>query len=216
MPCTLNREYLFIHIPKTGGTSVEVAMGMHGPWQIENQNLLYGLIKDQCLLSKGWLSAFLQHLTLQDLYQAWGSELAGAVSFSVVRNPWARFASIFTNIDTHLKQTASSNGIELEGLDFSGFVRATADLSHAHLRPQRDYLINSSGLIAVENILRTNRLEQDFSEFCSKYNLSSRLPWVNKSSSSIPFEHHYSARTWSEIGDRYSMDVDLWESINNF
>ena len=56
----------------------------------------------------------------------------------------------------------------------------------------------------------------DFSEFCSKYNLSIRLPWVNKSSSSIPFEHHYTARTWSEIGDRYSMDVDLWESINNF
>lgn len=214
MPCTPDRRLLLIHIPKTGGTSLEQALGMHGPWDHENQQILYGEIKDPTLLARGWCSAFLQHLTWQELQQCWAAELADAVSLAAVRNPWARFASVFTNTDTHLKLMAKNQGVELEGLNFSAFVEATEALEHAHLRPQRDYLVDGADVLTVPNLLRTEVLGQDFEQFCFQHGIKAQLPWANRSCQLIPYEQHYCPSSWQRIGERYSADVALWELLN--
>jgi len=164
--------------------------------------------------ARGWCSAFLQHLTWQELQQCWAAELADAVSLAAVRNPWARFASVFTNTDTHLKLMAKHQGVELEGLSFSAFVEATEDLEHAHLRAQRDYLVDEADVLIVPNLLRAEVLGQDFDNFCVQHGIKAELPWANRSCELIPYEQHYCPSSWQRIGERYSADVALWEELN--
>jgi len=206
MPCTPDHSLLFIHIPKTGGSSIEQALGIFGSWQLENQEILFGLIQSAELLAYGWGSAFLQHLSLRELQQHW--DFSRAERFATVRNPWARFASVYTNTDTHLKEVARLQGLELEGLSFEEFVDATERLEHAHLRPQFDYLVGADGELAVINLLRTEQLNVDFQHLCKRLGLQVELPWANRSNRSKPFEEFYSPASWQRIGERYAVDVE--------
>ncbi|NBP99072.1 MAG: hypothetical protein EBU51_05855 [Synechococcaceae bacterium WB6_3A_227] len=207
MPCTPDRSLLFIHIPKTGGSSIEQALGIYGPWQLENQEILFGLIQSEELLAHGWGSAFLQHLSWRELQHQW--DFSAAKRFAAVRNPWARFASVYTNTDSHLKEVARLQGLELEGISFEEFVDATEQLEHAHLRPQLDYLVGADGELAVNNLLRTEQLNANFQQLCKQLGLELELPWVHRSSPrSQPFEDLYSPASWQRIGERYAMDVE--------
>jgi hypothetical protein len=205
MPCTADRSLLFIHIPKTGGTSIEQALGLFGPWQEENQRLLFGLIQSPELLAHGWGSDFLQHLSWREIQQQW--EFRGALRFAVVRNPWARFASVFTNTDTNLKQVASQQGINLEGLGFEAFVEATEVLEHAHLRPQLSYIGDGAGALAVDALLHTEHLNQEFAAFAAAHGLVAELPWLNRSAEPGAYKRLYTPASWRRIGERYGQDV---------
>ena len=207
MPCTPDRRLLFIHIPKTGGTSVEQALGLFGDWQLEDQTRLFGLVQSPQLLAHGWGSAFLQHLSWSEIHQHW--DFSQALCFAVVRNPWARFASVYTNTDPHLLQTARGRGLELQGLSFEAFVDATEGLQHAHLRPQREYLCTATGAVAVPQLLRTETLSQDYAALAAAHGLPGPLPWHNRSAAPRRLEQLYDRRTWQRIGERYAADVAL-------
>jgi len=205
MPCTADRSLLFIHIPKTGGTSIEQALGLFGPWQEENQQLLFGFIRSPELLTHGWGSPFLQHLSWREIQQQW--DFRSALRFAVVRNPWARFASVFTNTDTHLKQVASQRGLNLENLGFEAFVEATEGLEHAHLRPQLSYICDGAGELAVDTLLHTEDLHQEFTAFAAAHGLVAALPWLNRSAEPGAYRRLYTPASWQRIGERYSQDV---------
>lgn len=205
MPCTPDRRLLFLHIPKTGGTSIERALGLFGDWRLEDQCRLFGLIQSPDLLAHGWGSAFLQHLSWLEIQQHW--DFTTASCFAVVRNPWARFASVYTNTDPHLLETARQRGIELEGLSFGAFVDATEGLSHAHLRPQLNYLCDGSGELVVEALLRTETLAQDYADFAAAHQLPQQLPWANRSASPGRLAELYDRESWQRIAERYQDDV---------
>ena len=178
MPCNADKSILFIHIPKTGGTSIEKALDYFGPWEVENQKRLFGLIKSPVLLSYNWKSAFLQHLTFSEINQHW--DFSSALVFSVVRNPWARFASIFNNIDTHLKDHAYDLGLKIDKFDFEQFIVATEGIEHVHLQNQISFLKNDKGELAINEILHTENLSAEFSKFSDNNKLLVKLPWLNK------------------------------------
>lgn len=208
MPCTPDRSLLFIHIPKTGGSSIENAFGFYGPWEQENQEILFGLISSPELISYKWGSAFLQHLTWQEIKQNW--DFSSALRFAAVRNPWARFASVYTNTDTHLKETAMAAGINLDNLTFDQFVDATDGLIHAHLRPQLEHITINN---AVDNsiiILHTEDLEKEFKQLCDQLGQQHHLAWHHTSSKKLPFKQLYSPTSWRRIADRYAMDIDFF------
>src|SRR5438477_12475659 len=84
MPVDHNRKLLFIHIPKTGGTTVLTLLGL---WKKERSANLGTLFGD-------WGSFDLQHLTLFQAEQFLTcSEFASYFKFAFVRNPWDRAVS---------------------------------------------------------------------------------------------------------------------------
>ena len=94
------------------------------------------------------------------------------------------------------------------------FVEVTEDLEHAHLRAQRDYLVDEADVLIVPNLLRAEVLGQDFDNFCVQHGIKAELPWANRSCELIPYEQHYCPSSWQRIGERYSADVALWEELN--
>ena len=69
MPFDRPRKLVFLHIPKTAGSSIEQALGLFGPWQNENLDTGFGLIQSRDLLARNLSSNFLQHLRLTELEQ---------------------------------------------------------------------------------------------------------------------------------------------------
>ena len=141
MPIDRARKLLFVHIPKTAGTSVEDLLGLRGPWQQENINTCFGLIQSLTLLEKGFTSHFLQHLTIVELSRLLGSDLQGCISFAVVRDPWTRLISSFRRKDPDLcNLIRSSCGRDANEFDLEAYIELAGWLDHSHLRPQHRFL----------------------------------------------------------------------------
>ena len=160
MPIDRARKLLFVHIPKTAGTSVEELLGLRGPWQKENINTCFGLIQSLPLLKEGFRSNFLQHLTLAELSRLLGSDLQGCTPFAVVRDPWTRLISSFRRKDPDLCNLIySSCGRDANEFDLAAYIELASCLDHAHLRPQYRFL-TFSGSDRIDPRIHIFRQEQ--------------------------------------------------------
>ena len=84
MPVDHDRRLLFIHIPKTGGTTILTLLGL---WKKERSPELRTLFGD-------FGSLDLQHLTLRQAEQfLTAAEFSSYFRFAFVRNPWDRAVS---------------------------------------------------------------------------------------------------------------------------
>jgi len=104
MPFDRQRRLVFLHVPKTAGTSIEQALGLYGPWDQENLATGFGLIQSRDILARNLSSNFLQHLSLNELESLFPDALTEAQLFTVVRDPWARLLSSFRNPDPDLAE----------------------------------------------------------------------------------------------------------------
>ena len=168
---------LFIHVPKTGGTAIETALGLRGDWQVEDRSTLFGQISSPDLLALELGSGFLTHLTLAEARQVLGG-IGPLTSFSVVRNPWDRLVSTYHRIDKHMLWQARDDGIELSGLSFAEFVPRLLGVVHAHTVPQARY-VTVDGRIAVDRLGRYETLAADFASIAAEFGIVATLPSVN-------------------------------------
>ena len=146
MPFDRQRRMVYLHIPKTAGTSVEKAIGLYGVWNEECLNSGFGLIQSRDLLAKNLSSNFLQHLTLMELRALFPDVLKNAQLFTVVRDPWRRLLSSFQNPDPDLcNYYKFRTHRELSDLSLAEYIDVARWLPHPHLRPQIDYLISKPG-----------------------------------------------------------------------
>ena len=212
MPISHTHQCIFIHIPKTGGTSLETALDLFHDWRVENRAVLFGKIQSPELLEKGWLSRYLQHLSIREVETLVAAEvLADYLSFSWVRNPWGRMVSIYCNQDPDMLQKALDEGIPLKGLSFPDFLDASQDFQHVHLLDQASFILNPQGAVAVDFIGRFESFAADFVRLCEclQMPLSLNLPHRNASAHK-PYREYYSDKTRAQVARRYCRDMDLF------
>lgn len=210
MPISHRYKCIFVHIPKTGGTSIERALGVFGDWRSENRELMFGLVASESIRRRGFLSAFLQHLTLPQILELAPPEtVRGYVSFAVVRNPWDRLVSTFANPDPHLTAAAQRAGIDLEGLGFPAFVQAVAPFEHIHLLPQNEFICDRRGRLLVDRVLRFESLEDDFAELRRTLSVASVLGHHNRSTRR-PYQAYYDRASRAAVARKYRRDVELF------
>ena len=167
MPVSHELRCLFLHVPRTGGTSIEAALGMGGDLDVEDEDRLFGRIRSEKYRALGLGSDFFQHLTLREV-QSLGSTSRSRdyFSFAVVRNPWDRAVSVYARL------VAGKAGVLAErlgvndpsGLSFEAFLELAEGCAHPHLTPQVDYLVDASGKIAVDLVGRFEALGESFDE----------------------------------------------------
>jgi len=171
------REYncLFVHIPKTGGQSVEQFFmdRLRLDWDTDRDVLLLQANHDH---SRG--TEKLAHLSAAEyLDGAYLSavEFSGFFKFSFVRNPWDRILSEYRyrNYFHH----RSFRDFVLNKLPQPGW-----DDQYRHVMPQYDMLHDREGNLLVDFIGRFETLQADFDTVCERLGISdSSLPHRNKS-----------------------------------
>lgn len=210
MPVSHTHRCVFVHIPKTGGTSIETALGMFHRWQDENTDAMFGLVQSPALKQHGWTSDFLQHLSYTELASVVPvATLRGYFSFAWVRNPWERLVSVYSNTDPNLLQRAAALGVQLKGLKFADFVAATADIAHVHLQPQHGFIFDAQGRQQVDFVGRFEHFAQDFATVAQRLGLTLALPHRNASQHAA-YRELYDSHTRQVVAQRYGADIEQW------
>ena len=189
MPFDRQRRLVFLHVPKTAGTSIEQALGLYGPWDQENLATGFGLIQSRDILARNLSSNFLQHLSLNELESLFPDALAEAQLFTVVRDPWARLLSSFRNPDPDLANYFRfRTHRDFNELSLAEYIDVARWLPHPHLRPQLDLLTRSGSTdpdprLSIFRQEQLPRLEQWLSQQCAE---AIQLPHQNAARRPLP------------------------------
>lgn len=159
MPVDRQAKLIFVHIPKTAGTSIEVALNIFGDWRNENLFNLFGQITSPRLLRKNFSSNFLQHLQLHEIQRLLGAEFAEYEIFTVVRDPWTRFLSSFRRKDPDLcSYVRWRSSCELEDLSLFDYFKIVRWARHPHLNSQLSFFRPASTSLTVKDVLKKVRI----------------------------------------------------------
>ena len=147
----------FIHIPKTAGTSLELALGLNLDSAIENTFVCFGKISSPSLMSLGLSSEFLQHLQLAEIERLHPRFVRESWVFTVVRDPWTRFLSSYRRKDRAMADFARwHHGIDLYSLRLEQYVELAESHDLLHLRSQSSFLRGSKEV----HVFRYEQLDQ--------------------------------------------------------
>jgi chondroitin 4-sulfotransferase 11 len=198
---------IFVHIPRTGGTSIELALGMHGDWRVENTESMFGMIASPQIKRHVASTAFLQHTTAIELSGLLPGEFQNYFRFAFVRNPWDRLVSVYSRMDPHMQATAEKVGLALAGTSFHEFIKRTENFQHVHLDPQEGFVFDHAGYCLVDFVGRYERLVEDFATICSRLGKNIELPHCNVSTRNA-YRQYYNNATRKIVERRYGEDIE--------
>jgi len=171
---------VFIHIPKTGGISVDKVLG------------------------KNWKS----HHTVKDYRRANPVKFEQFFKFAFVRNPWDRVVSAYHFIEGGMGMPETRRRM-LVG-SFDQFVsEALVDcVDILYLRPQHEF-VAEGGVNLLDFTGRFERLREDFSIVAGVLGLNPNLPHEN-ASRRREWQSYYTQETYNIVGEIYRADIDLF------
>jgi len=209
MPVSHELKCVFVHIPRTGGTSIERALGFFHDWKIESRTAMFGLIQSADLLEKVSVSNFLQHATAQEVWTILPPRCADYFSFAFVRNPWDRMVSIFCRKDPNLVVSAAQAGIDLTSLSFEQFLNIVRTVNHVHLMPQAKFILDVRGSCLVDFVGRFERLEEDFMTIADRLHIAVKLERYNRSVHK-DYREYYSGQSRQLVAQLYREDIEAF------
>jgi hypothetical protein len=176
---------IFIHIPKTAGSSVAEA--------------LFNMPS--------------RHVTYTEYLRASPRKFRTYFKFAFVRNPWDRLVSTWFFLrkgGMNEPDRAWSEKRLSAYVDFDSFVREGLGrpevLSWVHFRPQADFILAPDGTVMVDFVGRYERLAEDFSIIARRLGTEALLPTHN-SSDHAPFASYYTPESASIVARVYARDV---------
>lgn len=172
---SLQKRFLFVHIPKTAGNSIQSALRDY------SEDQLIALRKEQDGIERFGLRNpnynIKKHSTLAEYRDAIGDERFRALyKFTCVRNPWDRMVSYYF--------TPTQAPEKLDRKKFRGIISKALPVAD-YLRLDRS---EADPFSNIDFIMRFEKLADDFHTVCGNLSISpGTLPRYNRSS-----REHYS------------------------
>jgi hypothetical protein len=193
----ISREYqaVFVHIPRTGGTTIEKLLGIHREWPEMDLEVFHGRFDqgdDYCQL---------QHLSYPEMEAlADISHTHPYFKFSMVRNPWDRLVSeyFWQNLQ--------------DSLPFPSFVDRTYRIvtereritgAYCHFRPQVEFVTDD-----LDWILRFEEFPAELERLCARLGIQlDRIPRFGATPHEA-YPHYYDANTEEMVAHIYQADIE--------
>ncbi|HWB19520.1 MAG TPA: sulfotransferase family 2 domain-containing protein [Phycisphaerales bacterium] len=201
------RKFIFIHVPKAAGTSVQGALNSLGsqPSRCLANRLMIGAgLKATKWKPTGW-QRFGEHATAKHVRSCLGrAQYEMYFTAAFVRNPWDWLVSRY-HYDL---QTPTLR--RHERVKQLGSLAAFAEYEAAKGSSQHRFVANAQGRVIVNFVGRFERLEEDFDRLCEKLNVDVRLPKLN-ASNHRPYQAHYNGATRRLVERLFAQDVAMFE-----
>lgn len=203
-------QFLFVHIAKTGGTSVRAALA---PllWRDPIFWLTIPCRRLSHLTGHRSVTKFPRHAKVvaakEMLPQAIFDRL---YKFAFVRNPWDLQVSSYHHIRRERPHLIA------HVKDFAEFVRFKLDPARPYqyhldtsIELQSDYLKDLSGTIVVDFIGRYERLQEDFDQVCERIGVSKKLlPHKRQAKGRDDYRKYYDDETAELVARHFKPDIE--------
>jgi|SaaInlV_165m_DNA_1040744.scaffolds.fasta_scaffold49160_2 hypothetical protein len=189
------KNFLFIHIPKTGGNAVQKVLMPYCDDQIYRKGYQDGKLNDFEIKNElgicrkhEWIGAYINN---SHLIKGGFDEY---FKFTVVRNPWERMVSWYCWRHPSLSQH----------LDLDHFRTHCLNLSHPSMLEYISYDQN----IRVDHIIRYENLESEFRQTCAQLNIPFN-GWEHTNASKHPhYSQFYTPADRDFVEEKYKNDID--------
>ncbi len=177
---------IFVHIPKTAGTSIAHALFNMEP----------------------------RHIPCTEYEKVDPEKFRRYFKFAFVRNPWDRLFSAYhylrrggmNNNDRAWAETYLAPYQSFEQFVHE-WVSETNIGSWKHFRPQLDFITDAKGHMAMDYLGRMERLDADFETICQKIGLSVVLPRLNEGEEKGHYSKAYSREMIDIVAKAYAKDI---------
>lgn len=229
---------LYIHIPKTGGTSITKVLSPCLSSVITEQHPVY---RKNPKYNKDYAKVINFKISRAEHFKSviGGTPFEKMWKVAIVRNPWDRYVSNWKWL-TRKESTYPRRGWKSRGwsgedgqISFEDFVKQMSwcyteqpnlhGYQHDkwHIRNQVEHISNREGEIIIDHVGKFEKLNEEFSLICEKSGLALELPHLNRVGhySGEPKEHekvsvHYSTYYTPELIDivasRCKADIELF------
>ena len=186
-------KFIFIHIPKTAGDSIEREFGA---WKLKN--------KEKCLVGMHKiLNKPIHHFTIDELkkHDLISNNSFDYFKFCFVRNPYSRIVSAWKYLKKQSWTKVS------EDMSLKKFILQFQN--YCHVRPQYNWT-HTNEMKVVDFIGRFENLQQDFDFVCNKIGIPQReLPHKNKTKHKH-YTEYYDDETRRIVAEKYSKDIEFF------
>lgn len=194
-------KLIFIHIPKTGGSSIA------------------------CPGYKGVLLPYLgetdivrgSHPSAGDLKKKFPDEWNNYFKFAVVRNPWERLVSSYFYFLGKIvgkdfdKKVETELGKKIAAFkNFHAFCRNLNQLPlDAHFSSQLDFITDEDENVIMDKVCRLEKINEDFAAVCSEVGLPNISLPVKRRTRHAHYSHYYTAEAIENVRRHYARDIDI-------
>ena len=206
-----SKQFLFVHIAKTGGTSFRAALSKYR-WGHRYSVPQFICNKMSQLTEHKIGSRFPRHSRIiaakEMLPEAYFNQL---FKFAVVRNPWDLQVSSYHHIKRERPAVMQGNN------DFESFMKWKFDDSRPYqyhlntsLQLQTDYLIDLHGQLLTDFIGRYEQLDSDFEYICNRLALTNiALPHRRKANNRDDYRRYYNSALIDLVSTHFEKDIAL-------
>jgi hypothetical protein len=199
------RGFIFIHIPKTAGNSVQEALLPFSDDAKTTTRHQDGIdrfgIQGPITVKK--------HAKLSDYETRLGTEaLARYVKVSVIRNPWERALSSYFSPHRWMERRGDVFVPRQPEWDEARFLELLADME-----PQSSFLKTRDGTLRIDRLMRFENIAEDFRATCAALNLPVTLTLRHRNPAWSGFDRRHFYRTphlVEAVARVMAEDIERW------
>ena len=200
---SLKNRFIFIHIPKTAGTSLALLWKQKGyiaaqewkNWYLKNDHISAARLKSR-IDDEDVLSGY----RWQDFYK-----------FSIVRNPFDLLISYWQYKRRSPSQIHHSESMAMDFNDFVFYLLENCDDPTANpiRNGQFSWLEDLNQNLLVDKVIRLDDLTHDYKNICKKIGIEFQLPAVLNATAGPFYNHHEYYNSESRVLVERIFETDL-------
>ncbi|WP_282094798.1 sulfotransferase family 2 domain-containing protein [Epibacterium ulvae] len=217
MILSTGRSYLFIHIPKTGGTAMSLALEARAM----ADDLMLGDTpkakkRRRRLQGRKTAGRLWKHSALTDLEGLLPQDVMRSLfTFTMVRNPWDRVLSYYSWLRS---QRFDHPAVVLaQGCSFEDFICHPQTMQSFQRSPARSYVLNTAGEERCNLFIRLEHFKEDAQPLFTHLGFSFDLQKANESQRERDWRLSYSDKSAEIVAQCCAEDIERFEySFNDF
>ncbi len=197
---SIKNKFIFIHIPKTAGNSIQNILRDYSEDSIVCRAAHQDGVERFEIESKQFGTT--KHSTLNDYKNTLPSDFyADSFKFTCVRNPWDRMISFYFSPHRAVDQWNRNDFIKFihEIPPALNYLKLPDDSDPKEILGHIDYFINF------------NQLDADFRNVCDRIGISSKLLPVRNKAKKKHYSDYYDEELINIVGDLFSDEIALFD-----
>lgn len=191
-------NFIFIHIPKCGGTSIEEALGVN-----YHKNIGFDFENKY----KKDIKYHPKHFKLKHYEELLGSNVNNYFKFTLIRNPWERMVSnyLFDISSPEIMMLGKTTYEEKKEITFEEFLNLVFFSGIETF--VYDY---QSWYNGVDYVCKLENIQSDFSYVCGRLGIDNReIGHINKTNnkSDYKYQEFYTSKTKDLIFEKFKYDI---------